>query len=64
MLRMLIKIYLCEEHHAKLKSGGVVKGGSRLLTTPLALELCNEEFCYNPPDWIVTIRLPEKKVIE
>ena len=59
MLRMLIKAYLCEEHHAKLRSGGVVKGGSRL---PIArFELCDEEFCHNPYIWIVTIRLPEKK---
>ena len=59
MLRMLVKIYLCEEHHAKLKSGGVVKGGSRLLVVPP--EVCNEEFCYTPSDWVVSIRLPEKK---
>ena len=59
MLRMLVKLYLCEEHDAKLRSGGVVKGGSRLSVTPVAW--CNEEFCYNRPDWKVTIRLPEKK---
>ena len=59
MLRMLIKIYLCEEHHAKLKSGGVVKGGSRLLFAPS--ELCDVEFCCTPSDWKVTIRLAEKK---
>ena len=59
MLRMLVKIYLCEEHHAKLRSGGVVKGGSRLLAAPS--ELCIEKFCDNLPSWVVTIRLPEKK---
>lgn len=58
-MRMFVKIYLCEEHHAKLRSGGVVKGGSRLPATPL--ELCNEEFCDSSPDWIVSIRLSEKK---
>ena len=62
MLRMLVKLYLCEEHHAKLKSGGVVKGGSRLSNS--SAELCDEEFCYTPSDWAVSIRLPEKKVIE
>lgn len=60
-MRMFVKIHLCEEHHAKLKSGGVVKGGSRMLAAPSAL--CNEEFCYNSPVWKVTIRLSEKKVI-
>ena len=58
---MDVEIFLCEEHHEKLKISGPVKGSSRLEDT---LGLCLVSQCNRDIAWIVNVRLPERKVEE
>ena len=56
---MNVKIFLCEEHHAMLKYGGAIKGGTREFSS--SFKECSEEFCNKKSEWCVTLRIPKKK---
>ena len=58
---MLIKIFLCEEHHEKLKKGGLVKGGSRVEGFT---DFCLVSQCVRDIAWAVNVRLPEKNLVK
>ena len=60
---MDVKIFLCEEHHEKLKKSGPIKASSRVWGSGSA-GLCFASQCIRDIEWVVNVRLPERKVEE
>ena len=57
---MDVEIFLCEEHHEKLKISGPVKGSSRVWGSG-STGLCFVFRCMQDIAWSVKVRLPERK---
>lgn len=54
---MDIEIFLCEEHHEKLKKVGPIKGSSRV---ERFVGFCLVPQCIREIEWVVNVRLPER----
>ena len=58
---MLVKIFLCEEHHEKLKKSGSVKGSSRVEGYT---GFCLVSRCVQDIAWAVNVRFPENNLVK
>ena len=60
---MDVEIFLCEEHYNKLRLSGSIKGSSRVWGSG-SVGLCFASQCIRDIEWVVNVRLPERKVRE